>query len=87
MKDSHAKLGTTLPERIGKTPLVRLDQIVSGLDGITLLGKAEGAHPSGSGMDRAAAAIVRDAIARHRLTAGQTLLDAAGAHWPRWAQP
>jgi cysteine synthase B len=80
MKDSTAKLGTTLPERIGKTPLVRLNQIVRELDGITLLGKAEGANPSGSGMDRAAAAIVRDAIARQRLTSGKTLLDATSGN-------
>jgi cysteine synthase B len=80
MEDSQAKLGSTLPERIGNTPLVRLDQMVRGLNGITLLGKAEWANPSGSAKDRAAVAIVRDAIARQRLTPGKTLLDATGGN-------
>jgi cysteine synthase B len=77
IEDSQAKLGSTLPERIGKTPLIRLDQIVRGLEGITLLGKAEWANPSGSVKDRAAAAMVRDAIARKLLVPGRTLLDSS----------
>ncbi len=80
MEDSEAKLGSTLPERIGNTPLVRLDQMVRGLNGIILLGKAEWANPSGSAKDRAAVAIVRDAIAHKRLTHGKTLLDATGGN-------
>jgi hypothetical protein len=32
--------GSSLPERIGNTPLIRLDLPVRGLSGITLLGKA-----------------------------------------------
>jgi cysteine synthase B len=63
-EDSQAKLGSSLPERIGKTPLIRLDQVVRGLQGITLLGKAEWANPGGNVKDRAAAAMVRDATAR-----------------------
>ncbi len=66
-----------LPERIGSTPLIRLDQLIHGLDGITLLGKAEWLNPSGSAKDRAAAAMVRDARARRLLTPGKTLLDAS----------
>jgi cysteine synthase B len=76
----QTKLGSTLPDRIGKTPLLRLDQIVRGLQGITLLGKAEWTNPSGSVKDRAASAIVRDAIARKLLTPGKTLLDATGGN-------
>ena len=71
----QTKLGSTLPERIGSTPLVRLDQIARDLPGITLLGKAEWANPSGSAMDRAAASIVQDARARGLLTPGKVLLD------------
>ena len=66
-----------LPERIGNTPLIRLDRAVHGLEGITLLGKAEWANPSGSVTDRAAAALVRDARVRGLLTPGKTLLDAS----------
>jgi len=70
-------LGCSLPslaERIGNTPLVRLDRIVHDLPGITLLGKAEWANPGGSVKDRAASAMVRDAIQRRKLVPGKTLL-------------
>jgi cysteine synthase B len=66
--DSQMKIGTPLPDRIGKTPLIRLEQAVRGLDGITLLGKAEWANPGGSVKDRAAAGMVRDALQRGLLT-------------------
>jgi cysteine synthase B len=69
--------GTSLPERIGQTPLIRLESPARDLAGITLLGKAEWANPSGSVKDRVAAAIVRDARARGLLTPGKILLDAS----------
>jgi cysteine synthase B len=73
----QTKLGSTLPERIGNTPLVRLDQIAGNLPGIALLGKAEWANPGGSAMDRAAASMVADARARGLLAPGKVLLDAS----------
>ena len=57
-----AKLGRTVLDRIGNTPLLRLDRIVSHLPGITLLGKAEFANPGGSVKDRAASSIIRAAM-------------------------
>ena len=77
---AQTRLGTSLPERIGNTPLIRLEQPVRNLAGITLLAKAEWANPGGSVKDRAAAAIVRDAIARGQLTPGKTLLDATSGN-------
>jgi cysteine synthase B len=74
------KLGSPLPERIGKTPLIRLEQEVRGLEGITLLGKAEWANPGGSVKDRAAAAMVRDALKRGLLKPGKTLLEATSGN-------
>jgi cysteine synthase B len=68
--------GSSHAERIGNTPLVRLDQLVRSLAGITLLGKAEWANPGGSVMDRAAVALVRDALSRGFLTPGKTVLEA-----------
>jgi S-sulfo-L-cysteine synthase (O-acetyl-L-serine-dependent) len=73
-------LGTMLPERIGHTPLIRLDHTVRSFHGISLLAKAEWANPGGSVKDRAAAAIVRDARSRALLTAGKTLLDATSGN-------
>jgi S-sulfo-L-cysteine synthase (O-acetyl-L-serine-dependent) len=77
IENAPAKPGSSLPERIGNTPLIRLDQVVRGLAGITLLGKAEWSNPGGSVKDRAAAAMVRDAIARKLLVPGKTLLDSS----------
>ena len=54
-------LGATLLERIGNTPLVRLDRLTAHLPGIQLLGKAEWMNPGGSVKDRAASNIVADA--------------------------
>jgi cysteine synthase B len=72
--------GSSLPQRIGNTPLIRLEQPIRGLQGITLLAKAEWANPGGSVKDRAAAAMVRDARARGLLAPGKTLLDASSGN-------
>lgn len=74
------QLGLSVPERIGNTPLLRLDQVARGLKGITLLGKAEWANPGGSVKDRAAASMVRDARDRGLLTPGKVLLDATSGN-------
>ncbi|HEY1984827.1 MAG TPA: cysteine synthase family protein [Terracidiphilus sp.] len=76
----QTSLGSSLPERIGNTPLIRLEQPVRGLEGITLLGKAEWANPGGSVKDRAAASMVRDARTRGLLGPGKTLLDATSGN-------
>ena len=57
-------LGTNILERVGNTPLVRLDRLAAHLDGIQILGKAEWANPGGSVKDRAASAIVADGRGR-----------------------
>jgi cysteine synthase B len=79
-ESSQTKLGSSLPERIGATPLIRLDRAVRGLEGMTLLGKAEWANPGGSVKDRAAAAIVRQARMRGLLAPGKVLLDASSGN-------
>jgi cysteine synthase B len=77
-------LGTTLLQRIGNTPLVRLDRLTAHLPGIQLFGKAEWLNPGGSVKDRAASSIVNDAIAKGHLTPGsahsKTLLDATSGN-------
>ena len=80
IKTPQAALGTTIPERIGSTPLVRLDQLVRDLDGIILLAKAEWTNPGGSVKDRAAAAMVHEARKRGLLAPGKTLLDASSGN-------
>jgi len=74
------ELGSRLESQIGNTPLVRLERVVRGLPGITLLAKAEWHNPGGSVKDRAALAMVREVIAEGRLTPGKTLLDATSGN-------
>ncbi len=73
-------LGHSLIERIGNTPLLRLDAITRDLPGITLLGKAEWYNPGGSVKDRAAASIVAEAHRRGQLGPGKILLDATSGN-------
>jgi cysteine synthase B len=74
------QLGSSLPDRIGNTPLVRLDRMTRDLQSVTLLAKAEWTNPGGSVKDRPAASIVRDAQSRGLLTPGKTLLDATSGN-------
>jgi len=78
--NAPAQSGSSLTERIGSTPLVSLNRLVSGLQAITLLAKAEWANPGGSVKDRAAASMVADARARGLLVPGKTLLDASSGN-------
>jgi S-sulfo-L-cysteine synthase (O-acetyl-L-serine-dependent) len=77
---SHPEPGTPPIDRIGNTPLLRLEKITRDLPGITVLAKAEWVNPGGSVKDRAASAIVRDAMARGLLAPGKTLLDATSGN-------
>jgi S-sulfo-L-cysteine synthase (O-acetyl-L-serine-dependent) len=74
------ELGSSLESRIGNTPLVRLKRVVSTLPGVALLGKAEWNNPGGSVKDRAAFAMVREAIAEGRLGPGKAILDATSGN-------
>lgn len=59
---------------IGRTPLIKLRK-ASELTGCTILGKAEFMNPGGSVKDRAALAIVRDAVARGQLRPGGVIVE------------
>ena len=84
-------LGTPLHERIGNTPLIRLERLTADLPGIQILGKAEWANPGGSVKDRAASAIVADARERGLLTPGSIFstppAETPGSPTPCLAQP
>jgi cysteine synthase B len=73
-------LGHSLVERIGNTPLLRLDALTRDLPGIALLGKAEWYNPGGSVKDRAAANIVAEARRTGKLRPGQSLLDSTSGN-------
>lgn len=73
-------LGQSLVERIGNTPLLRLDALASDLPGVALLGKAEWYNPGGSVKDRAAANIVAEGRRSGQLHSGKILLDATSGN-------
>ena len=73
------RLGETLLERVGNTPLLRLDRINT-LSHVEVLAKAEWVNPGGSVKDRAAAWIVREAIESGQLVAGVRLLDSTSGN-------
>jgi cysteine synthase B len=73
-------LGTTVLDRIGNTPLVRLQRLTADMPGVQILGKAEWVNPGGSVKDRPAAAIVADARKRGELHPGRHLLDATSGN-------
>ena len=61
-------------DAIGHTPLIKLKR-ASDLTGCTILGKAEFMNPGGSVKDRAALAIVEDAVARGALKPGGIIVE------------
>jgi cystathionine beta-synthase len=71
--------GMSILDRIGRTPLVRLDRIAAGLP-VPLYGKCEHLNPGGSVKDRIALAIVNDAEARGQLKPGATLIEATAGN-------
>jgi cysteine synthase B len=73
-------LGHSLMERIGNTPMLRLDALTRDVPGIALLGKAEWYNPGGSVKDRAAANIVAEGRRAGLLREGKTLLDATSGN-------
>ncbi len=85
---TSGRLGTTLLDRVGNTPLIRLDRLAEHLPAnIQILGKAEWANPGGSVKDRAASAIVADAQRKGLLGPGsacgkdqKVLLDATSGN-------
>ena len=73
-------LGERQLNRVGNTPMLRLERIVGNLSGIQILAKAEWCNPGGSVKDRAASFIVADAERRGLLKPGKSLLDSTSGN-------
>jgi cysteine synthase B len=70
-----------LESQIGKTPLLALRQLTSGLPaGVEVLVKAEYLNPGGSVKDRAALAMILDGERSGRLYPGRVILDATSGN-------
>jgi cysteine synthase B len=70
----------SLLSTIGRTPLLRLQRLAPRRAGVEIYAKAEFQNPGGSVKDRAAQAILDDAVARGRLHPGATILDATSGN-------
>ena len=77
---SASHLGVRPFERIGHTPLLRLERVASAFPRVEILGKAEWVNPGGSVKDRAAWNIVAEARRRGELERGRALLDATSGN-------
>ncbi|MGD0548601.1 MAG: cysteine synthase family protein [Terracidiphilus sp.] len=75
-----ALLGVNLTQRIGSTPLLRLERVTAGLKDVLVLAKAEWTNPGGSVKDRAASKIVNEALRTGKLGAGKSLLDSTSGN-------
>lgn len=71
-----------LVDRIGNTPLVRLDRVVRGVvpPSVEVWAKLEWFNPGGSVKDRAAWSIIREAEESGRLKPGMRLLDSSSGN-------
>ncbi len=74
------RLGQSIAERIGNTPLLRLNRISHHLRGTQILAKAEWYNPGGSVKDRAAVSIVHEARRSGALASGRRLLDSTSGN-------
>ena len=77
---AQRKLGERPTERIGNTPLLRIESLSAEFPGIQILAKGEWHNPGGSVKDRAAAAIVAEAERRGELRDGKSLLDSTSGN-------
>jgi S-sulfo-L-cysteine synthase (O-acetyl-L-serine-dependent) len=73
-------LGQHTLDRIGNTPLLRLERVTSELTGVEILGKAEWLNPGGSVKDRAASNIVAEARRSGKFGPGKILLDSTSGN-------
>src|ERR1700720_3062599 len=73
-------LGQSTLQRIGNTPLLRLDRLTGHLPGVEILGKAEWYNPGGSVKDRAASNIVAAGRRSGKFSLGKTLLDSTSGN-------
>src|SRR5678815_5654276 len=72
--------GHRLTDRIGNTPLLRIERIAADFPGIELLGKAEWYNPGGSVKDRAASNIIAEGRRTGKFSPGKTLLDSTSGN-------
>ncbi len=79
MHNARMRVSPSILDLIGRTPMVRLTKIVTGLP-VPVLGKCEFLNPGGSVKDRIAVAIVEEAERTGTLRPGMTLVEATAGN-------
>jgi S-sulfo-L-cysteine synthase (O-acetyl-L-serine-dependent) len=74
------RLGQSLVERIGNTPLLRLERVGAEFPNVEFCAKAEWFNPGGSVKDRAALAMIREGERSGVLRPGKVILDATSGN-------
>ena len=73
-------IGASLLERIGNTPLIRIERVTAEFPNVTFAAKAEWFNPGGSVKDRAAYSMIRAGENSGALKAGKVILDATSGN-------
>ena len=79
-QNTIAPAGVRLLDRIGNTPLLRLERIVAEFPNVEFYAKAEWFNPGGSVKDRPAYSMIREGERSGALRPGQTILDATSGN-------
>jgi cysteine synthase B len=79
-KPAAASVGQRLLERIGNTPLIRIERLAAELPNVTICAKAEWFNPGGSVKDRAAYSMIREGERSGALRPGKVILDATSGN-------
>ena len=74
------RAGEALLERIGNTPLLRLERVGSEFPNVEFCAKAEWFNPGGSVKDRPALSMIQAGLASGALQAGKTIIDATSGN-------
>src|SRR5947209_10153268 len=74
------RMGESLLERIGNTPLLRLERVGREFPNVELYAKAEWFNPGGSVKDRPALSMIQAGLASGALAPGKTIIDATGGN-------
>src|ERR1700730_1208472 len=74
------RAGEALLERIGNTPLLRLERIGGEFPNVEFCAKAEWFNPGGSVKDRSALSMIQAGLASGTLRAGKTIIDATSGN-------
>ena len=74
------RLGESLLDRIGNTPLLRLERVSREFPNVEFCAKAEWCNPGGSVKDRPALTMIQAGISSGALRPGKTIIDATSGN-------